>query len=182
VQDISDLKQLQNELELLASSDSLTGVANRRYFMELAEREICRAQRYNTSLALLMIDIDFFKHINDTYGHIVGDRVIKNTCELLKNELREIDTLGRLGGEEFGVLLPETKLSDAIDVAERMRAIVESNILCEAHNQPFGLTISLGIAVLRDGDDVNALIHKADQGLYLAKNMGRNTLAVSEAA
>lgn len=175
VRDITERKTLQAELEHQAHIDYLTGIANRRYFMELGEMELARAQRYGNQLSILMLDIDYFKKINDTYGHAAGDQILKKLGGLFTETLREIDIPGRLGGEEFGVLLPETGSDKAIEVAERLRAVIaESKITLEEGPQ-LQFTVCIGIVTLNRNDTkLDALLNLADKAMYRAKHTGRN--------
>lgn len=175
VRDISDRKQLETQLLTQAHIDYLTGLNNRRYFVELSENELLRAKRYKKNLSLLMIDIDDFKHINDSYGHKAGDIVLTQTALICSNILREIDIIGRLGGEEFAVVLPETELEHAMEVAERLReAVAQASIPINA-NTNLQLTVSIGVAQLTDlHNNVDALLLSADKALYQAKAAGKN--------
>jgi len=178
--DITERRILQQELQQQARMDYLTGLANRRYFMEQAEVELARAIRYGSPLSLLMLDIDFFKKVNDTYGHKTGDVVLQALSQTCRNELREIDIPSRLGGEEFAVLLPETDGERAVEVAERLRkAIAELRIPLES-GLPLQFTVSIGVATLI-GEHVNVdmLLSLADQALYKAKNGGRNRVVTA---
>jgi diguanylate cyclase (GGDEF)-like protein len=165
-----------SEKKLLHASrhDSLTGVCNRGYLTELGGREVALAKRYGRSLALAMIDIDHFKIVNDTFGHEVGDRAIKILVDVCQPNLRSIDHFGRLGGEEFVCILPETDLAEALTCAERMRTSVE-NVGLETRDGPFTFTISIGVAVLGPSqEDFPSLLKSADDALYRAKKGGRN--------
>ncbi len=160
-----------DQLYQFSIKDGLTGLLNKKTLMENLEKEVKRAIRYDRQLSLLMIDIDHFKNVNDTYGHIVGDKVIVAISETLKKYFRKADTVGRFGGEEFTVILPETTLQSAILSAERLRLAV-SQI---KFNTKEKITISIGIAEL-DSTMKNEmdLLKKADQLLYKAKQNGRN--------
>ncbi len=175
VRDISERKALQAELERQARIDYLTGIANRRYFMEQGEAELARSNRYGNPLSILMLDIDHFKAVNDTYGHEAGDKALGTLGHILVEVLREIDVPGRMGGEEFAILLPETSHDKALDVAERLRAVIaDSTILLES-GQDLRFTVSIGVATLTDkSSNVSSLLNLADKALYQAKNTGRN--------
>jgi diguanylate cyclase (GGDEF)-like protein len=164
-------------LQELAVTDPLTGVYNRRQFYENLSAEFRRSRRYKRPLALLLIDIDHFKEVNDRHGHTVGDEVLRTIAQALQRELRSIDLLARFGGEEFVVLLPETTTEAAVTVAEKLRRRVADHVFGAAGAS---LTISVGVAGLEDGmareDD---LVQSADQALYRAKERGRNRLAVA---
>lgn len=170
--------KLLEDARKMAETDSLTNLSNHRNFFEQANIEFVRALRYHHSLTALMFDIDHFKEVNDTYGHALGDQVLVSIATLCRQIFRSIDIIGRYGGEEFAVLLPETSLSTAKDVAERLRRAISSMVV--SHNDyHISITISIGIASLRTGcTSVNALIEQADEALYSAKNSGRNKIAV----
>jgi diguanylate cyclase (GGDEF)-like protein/PAS domain S-box-containing protein len=166
--------RLFEQVQRLAVTDPLTNLHNRRYFFDIAHREMERARRYQSPLSLIMIDIDRFKEVNDTHGHLIGDMVLRQIADRLRGQLREIDVLCRYGGEEFVVLLPDTDLNAAYQVAERLRqAIVRTPI--QAEDRHVQVTTSLGVAYM-DGEchQIDDLIRYADQALYLAKSAGRN--------
>ncbi|WP_165873510.1 GGDEF domain-containing protein, partial [Parasulfuritortus cantonensis] len=173
------VRYLQRELDQRATRDFLTGMPNRRHFMELAEREFVRAARHGTPLALAVVDLDLFKNINDTYGHEVGDQVLKRFCAVTRQALRHLDTLGRVGGEEFAILLPDTRLAAAREVAERVRQAVEAADLTTARGERVAFTGSFGLTAYLPGDtDLTALFRRADVALYEAKAGGRNAVRV----
>lgn len=176
VNDITDRKQMETELQRLAATDALTGVNSRRQFLDLAERERVRAARYGRDMAFLMIDIDHFKAVNDTYGHAAGDAVLAAMADASRAELRETDVFGRLGGEEFAVVLIENDVLSAAVVAERLRArIMLTPILVD--NTEIQITVSVGIStLLGEADTLESLIKRADQALYRAKHDGRNRI------
>lgn len=162
------------ELERLATTDPLTGVYNRRYFMDYATKEFLRSHRYSHTFSVIQMDIDHFKRINDTHGHAVGDEVLKAFTANCLEVLRESDVLGRMGGEEFSIILPETDLAGALIVAERFRqTIAELKVFVD--DQIIHFTVSIGVTNLRQDDaGLEALLRRADEALYLAKNGGRN--------
>lgn len=172
---------LEQRILHLACVDMLTGTLNRRFFMERMEAEIQRAKRKKSPLSLVLADIDYFKKINDTYGHQAGDLVLQRFAECLQASSRAYDLVGRYGGEEFMICLPGTELAQAASVAERMRREVE-----DMKNESKGLsmtiliTASFGVTCLGDGSDeeVDSLIRKADEALYKAKAEGRNRVCV----
>lgn len=166
--------RLFDETQRLATTDGLTGILNYRHLMQLSEREYERARRFHHQLAVIMADIDHFKIVNDTYGHPTGDLVLKSLANLFLDNLRTVDLLGRYGGEEFMVLLPETNFKQAMAAAERLRAQVEQAHLLEA--SPVPVTISLGVVSVEANFHLTLteLIKLADEALYLAKNAGRN--------
>ena len=171
---------LEIELERLATVDPLTGAFNRRHFTHCAEVEISRSTRHDHALALLVLDIDHFKGINDTHGHHTGDIALCEFAETCRRTLRRTDTLGRMGGEEFAVLLPETDIAATRLIAERLREHVE-NIELPAERGAVTFTVSVGVAVLRgNADKLSDLLQRADAALYEAKRRGRNQVVVSE--
>ncbi len=175
--DITERVQLYQEVQRLANQDGLTGCFNRRHFMELAAQEIQRAMRYKRPLSFLMMDIDHFKDFNDQYGHQIGDQLLCNLVILCQKQLRNVDILGRYGGEEFVVLMPETAGGGAMLASERLREKIEKMKI----NTPGGslsITVSMGLASLDRGFDetntLDTLIKSADKALYAAKDAGRN--------
>ncbi|MEW6764980.1 MAG: ABC transporter substrate-binding protein [Pseudomonadota bacterium] len=174
-------EQLRSNLEesqRLASIDPLTGLWNRMHFTDAAEAEIVRSNRYHYPLALLFIDIDHFKQINDRYGHATGDFVLRRLSELVKGKLRQSDTFCRWGGEEFLILMPHTSLEQATEMAEHLRSRIVGEILLD--DAP--VTISVGVAGLRLGERLDDLVHAADQALYRAKFAGRNRVEIQSPA
>jgi diguanylate cyclase (GGDEF)-like protein len=175
--DITDLIRNAELLEKLAIIDSLTGLYNRRHFLTLADAEWSRFQRYRRPLSMLMIDIDHFKAVNDRYGHAVGDQAIISVAKACEHGKRASDAIGRLGGEEFAILLPETDSAQAAVVAERIRERVAGHVL-SAHGVQFKITISAGIAsAALSMPGIDALLRAADEALYRAKAEGRNRVA-----
>jgi diguanylate cyclase (GGDEF)-like protein len=168
--DITDRKELETELERQASIDYLTGAYNRRKLLTFLKIECARVLRYGRSLALLMFDIDHFKSINDTHGHDVGDRVL---CEIVRRAqacLRQSDVFARWGGEEFSVLVPESKIESAALLAEKLRIAVRQTPIDIAGT----VTASFGVVEYRNSESVDELIRRADQALYRAKSGGRD--------
>jgi diguanylate cyclase (GGDEF)-like protein len=161
-------------LERLASSDSLTELANRRCFFERVADEIARANRYGHPLALQMLDIDRFKRINDRFGHAAGDAVLKSVAGILRTNLRQNDLAARIGGEEFVILLPVTTINDAAEHAERIRRAVETSTVAIGDSL-LSVTVSIGVSGL-DGDELSEdpMLTRADRALYQAKKNGRN--------
>lgn len=197
--EISYLEQLTNQTattisraniyaEILkhATLDALTGFNNRRQLEERIKQEVSSAKRQKRNLCAIMTDVDFFKSANDTYGHAVGDLVLKTIARVIKMQLRDYDIAGRYGGEEFSIILPYTKLSEAQMVAERLRKAVEktkidiSKVNSDVTEKNIGVTISLGVAEYSPDDDENTLLQKADKALYKAKENGRNRVEIYE--
>jgi diguanylate cyclase (GGDEF)-like protein/PAS domain S-box-containing protein len=190
--DVTAQKHLEEQLRALATRDSLTGAANRRHFVELAQRERERSVRSGTPLSLCMFDADHFKDVNDQHGHVAGDHVLAAIAQAATSVLRKSDVLGRVGGEEFAILLPDTKLPGALVLAERVRAAVAAVELQTADIAPdssvdstreppaappesfIRATISLGVAELRPDETFENLLKRADRALYSAKDLGRN--------
>lgn len=172
--DVTDLVRNARQLEVLATTDPLTGLFNRRQFLTMTDAEWSRFQRYYRSLSVLMVDIDHFKSVNDRFGHAVGDEAIRAVADVCVRGKRKSDIVGRVGGEEFAVLLPETTLSRARTVAERIRKRVEGLTLT-AEDRPVQLTVSVGVAeAITSMPGVDALMKAADAALYQAKEGGRN--------
>ncbi|MGM0482229.1 MAG: diguanylate cyclase [Pseudomonadota bacterium] len=179
--DITQQKLLEQELKRRSSTDAMTGIYNRGHFIDAVEKEISRSERNGTTLALLMVDIDFFKKVNDTYGHPEGDKVIKKLAELMMLNLRDSDYCGRIGGEEFAVLLPETDVESAQQIAERLRQTV-SKTRFNLESLTFSVTITIGVATLLGGDSWASLFKRADQALYKGKEQGRDQVSVASAS
>ena len=166
-----ELEKMVTQLQALSVTDWLTGLKNHGYFFDRLSEELERSRRYDRPLAVIMADLDDFKGINDAYGHSSGDTVLRAVGEIFRTQLREVDVACRIGGEEFGVIVPETGVEGAHRVAERLRTVAESTALPGVGT----VTISLGIAVFPDHADVrDALIECADQALYVAKHEGKN--------
>ena len=179
---ICNLLAQENEIEILkkqVTRDGMTHLYNHHHFREILQREIYRAERYKNPLSLLMADIDNFKTINDTFGHIIGDRVIKTVAGCLKQELRQSDYAARYGGEEFAVILPETKVNGGLKVAERIREAIDS-LRINYEDNYIHVTMSFGISSFDAGEKISSdeLIKRADTALYQAKHQGRNQCCV----
>ncbi len=166
--------RLYAEVQRLATLDDVTGIFNRRRLLELGQREYERARRYGLPFAAVLLDIDGFKKVNDTYGHIAGDRVLAGIAAAISRHIREVDIFGRYGGEEFIVFLPQADRRAALEVAERLRALVAQQIF-ETDREKISVTISLGVALLSDDTlSLAALIGRTDKAMYAAKQAGRN--------
>lgn len=173
--DITERVALIEKLAKQANQDDLTGLANRRALTSHANLELHRARRYGYALSLLMIDIDHFKSVNDLHGHQAGDIVLVQLANLMSSALRGHDLISRIGGEEFTILLPETDLTQAIEIAERMRMMIEQHAFQIYPHLILNLTISIGVATVAEATpDFNRLLNVADQYLYFAKANGRN--------
>jgi diguanylate cyclase (GGDEF)-like protein len=173
---VGELKELHEELRSSAVVDALTGAYNRYKIEQLLEWEVERATRYNSSLTLILFDLDHFKIINDTYGHQSGDYVLKTVIRIIQDHIRKTDSLGRWGGEEFMLLAPETDRAHAVELAEKIRRQIE----LFAYQNVGTITISCGLAEFTPGDTIDALIKRADDALYKAKRNGRNRVEASE--
>lgn len=175
------LEELLHKVNYMAITDALTGLFNRRRFHDVLISEYERAKRYNTPFSLVMVDIDHFKRVNDTFGHSVGDGVLKEVSAILKRSIREIDTASRYGGEEFILILPNTVKGNALVVAERMRMSIEQHTF---HEIDRNITVSIGISGMPDekAESDEKLVRCADFALYRAKQLGRNRTVTAAAA
>jgi diguanylate cyclase (GGDEF)-like protein len=168
------------ELEHRAYSDYLTGLPNRRYFIEEAESELSRFHRYGGEISLIMFDIDRFKQVNDDYGHSIGDRVLQKIADICRASLREIDIIGRIGGEEFAILLPQTGSEEAKKTAERLRVAISQAEIVLSETVKSKVTASFGVVALRDGNfSIDELLNQVDKALYEAKESGRNRVCIA---
>lgn len=165
--------KLIQDLKALTYKDALTGLANRRYFLEQLSNELERTKRTGTPVSLAMIDLDDFKDINDTYGHLKGDQVLKQVADILRNNTRAIDTVSRWGGEEFAIILPDTDIESASIFASRIRKIVEE------YGFVSNLTVSIGLIFTNEKMDIERLVQLADNALYKAKTK-KNEVVISE--
>ena len=177
VQTHIQLRGMQLQMERLAVTDELTRCYNRRYFMQQGEVELTRHKRYDHPMAVLMLDIDYFKRVNDNCGHAIGDRVLKKMADTITADLRKSDLFARIGGEEFAVLLTETDTAGALHIAEglrgRLRFPVEESSLF--------VSVSIGTAMMRENDrDLNQILSRADKALYRAKEEGRDRVILAE--
>jgi len=169
----TELLRALDQMERLAYTDRLTGAWNRRHLDDAAVIEMSRAERHGFPVSVLMLDIDHFKKINDTYGHLAGDSVLRGLATILQKRLRPNDRLGRYGGEEFCAILPETALANAAKIGEELRALVEAHAFV-ADDKRINVTISIGAGCLDDSMDIAGLYRRADEMLYQAKRTGRN--------
>ena len=176
---LADLEKTKDQLNYLATVDPLTNTFNRRHFLELSERRIKRVQTSNGHASFLLFDIDHFKKVNDEYGHIIGDQVLQGMAQICMNNLRTDDILGRFGGEEFVILLPDTKLEDARNIAERLRRLIAETPI-ETDIGPIRTTISIGIAIKEKtaAISIDQLLSRADRAMYRAKQAGRNRVSI----
>ncbi len=172
------LTQHSERIRELAIRDELTGSYNRRYLIDTLDRERARAER-GRAFSVCLMDIDHFKQVNDRYGHAVGDEVLCGFTQLIRKSIREIDTCGRYGGEEFLLIMPESAAGAARAVAERLHAAIEAHTF-DADGQTFSVTLSLGVAESRVGEPYAALLQRADKALYDAKHGGRNGVVVAK--
>jgi diguanylate cyclase (GGDEF)-like protein len=173
----AELQEANQRLSFLATRDPLTGILNRRHFLELAEIEMARSRRSRRQFSIFLADIDHFKRINDTYGHTVGDAVIRAVAGRFSQTLRATDILARYGGEEMVGLLPETDESAAVALAERLRREIEGRpVVCE--QAEVQVTVSIGMAQSVGEESIDATLERADKALYAAKHGGRNRVAV----
>jgi len=182
LQDITERHKLYQEIKHLARTDSLTNLNNRRHLFTLGEKEIIRANRYKHPISLLIIDIDHFKEINDSYGHLSGDQILEQFSFTLQNSLRSIDIIGRYGGDEFAVVLPETHPNSAKSVANRICQITKNRVWCTTAGEII-FTLSIGISgetEVKNNTNLNSLLDRADRALYLAKSRGRNQVALEK--
>jgi len=188
VHDISARRQAETEriramvFEQLAITDPLTNIYNRRIFNEIAVKEWQRAKRSKSSLAVIMFDIDHFKKVNDTYGHLIGDQVLIHLADLCQSNMRSMDVFARYGGEEFIILMPDAELNSVRQTMERLRITIQKEPMTTSEETDVYVTISAGIANWNDNEDINIkdLIHRADQALYHSKEAGRNQVTVWE--
>jgi diguanylate cyclase (GGDEF)-like protein len=176
MEQLCEQKKKIEDLSKQAMTDSLTSLLNFNAFHQCLDKEIERAQRYKHNLCLIMADIDYFKNINDTYGHLAGDHVIKTVAQFFQDFIRTSDSVARYGGEEFAVILPEISKTDAMIVAERLREKINS-MQIEHEGQPIPVSLSFGISFLKSNRNTDKieLIKEADSALYQAKKAGRNT-------
>ena len=172
-------RKVEGKFRELATRDMLTGLANRRWFLGTLARELRRARRYGHPLCLMVIDLDHFKLVNDTWGHLAGDEMLKQFAANCRDKVRDIDHIGRLGGEEFGVIMPETTPEGARAVAGRLLQAVR-DLSVSHEGVEVRITASIGLACLGEGQDLRELLHAADQAMYQAKLNGRDRLELAQ--
>ena len=172
--DVTELVDRTERLKQLSTTDILTGIYNRMAFNDFLDAELERARRYNTGMSLIMFDIDHFKSVNDTYGHLVGDDVLKALVHVVQQSIRKMDILARWGGEEFMILVPEAALEAALELAERLLEEIEAYDFSTAGK----ITVSIGVTTYRDGDYADSIITRVDNALYKAKENGRNRIEI----
>jgi two-component system, cell cycle response regulator len=173
-----ELAEAHKVLKFEASYDPALRIWNRRAIMDLLSKEIRRAKRSQTSLSIFLADLDFFKRVNDSHGHLVGDEVLRRASERMGNEVRESDHLGRYGGEEFLAVLPSCTSEGAVEVAERVRQAIANEPLANEVE----ITVSIGVSQWHSGQELNDLLHEADVAMYRAKQSGRNCVEVGSAS
>jgi diguanylate cyclase (GGDEF)-like protein len=175
---VSRLKESQEQLKQISITDELTGLRNRRYIMERLEDEFQRARRSGKPMGLIMLDLDYFKQINDMHGHQFGDLVLKAVASRMRASIREYDLLGRVGGEEFFIVSPEAEVEETVGIAERIRELIRGEAISEGKRE-VKVTISAGVTMLKEHDrDIDVLFSRADSALYSAKQQGRDRVVV----
>lgn len=178
---LGKINETQQKLIALASIDDLTQLYNRRYFFERFNQEMERSKRYERPLSCIIMDIDFFKRVNDSFGHLTGDQVLTNISHIVKKNCRQSDLAARYGGEELIVLLPETEVTGAMIIADRIREMIEQHRTVDARGMVIGVTVSMGVASLngmelQNLDNNERIIQYADDALLQAKQNGRNRI------
>jgi diguanylate cyclase (GGDEF)-like protein len=173
-----EIDQLEIKMHKLAMTDELTGLRNRHALFLLAEQRLDYAKRYQRIVSLLLIDVDYFKQINDKHGHLAGDEVLRHLAKLVKGFIRKSDIIGRLGGDEFLIMLPETDKQNALIYAEKLRRRIQQKTVA-FNDSSIGMTVSIGVSTFESDADINRiedLLHQADTALYQAKRKGRNQI------
>ena len=175
-----EIKAILAQAHEIANTDVLTFLPNRRKIIVDLQEEVIRSNRYGTHLSISLLDLDHFKNINDTYGHTTGDEALRSVASRLRDQIRNPDTIGRYGGEEFLIVLPSSELKAAEEQAERLCQTVRA-MQIDANDHSFNITISIGVAQYKIGDENwEGFLHRADEALYKAKEMGRDRWVVSE--
>lgn len=182
VQSALRYKQQQNKLKEMASRDGLTGAYNHALLIELFQKELAKQKRSGGNIAFIMLDIDYFKKVNDTYGHMAGDVVLKELTQIITHNVRNSDIIGRYGGEEFGIVLTDIQLDTVDQLCERIRQSIESNVFAIG-TESLNITVSMGVYFKTAGDNISMgeMIKKADEALYKAKHTGRNKVEICNA-
>ena len=172
---VATFNSMADKLEDIATRDGLTNLLNKKAIMQTLDSELVRARRHNSTLSLMMLDLDYFKRINDTYGHQAGDAVLVTTTGLIEKYVRGIDYVGRYGGEEIIIVLPDTSETESVEIAERIRRSLASTPIVVSESEFVNVTVSIGISIFpRDGIEQDVLLNNADQAMYYAKDAGRN--------
>jgi diguanylate cyclase (GGDEF)-like protein len=175
---VSRLQESREQLKQISITDELTGLRNRRYIMERLEDEFQRARRSGKPMGLIMLDLDYFKQINDMHGHQFGDLVLKAVASRMRSSIREYDLLGRVGGEEFFIVSPEAEVEETLRIAERIRELIRGEAISDGRRE-VTVTISAGVTMLKEHDrDIDVLFSRADTALYSAKQQGRDRVVV----
>ena len=169
--------EYEDKLFYAATMDSLTNIYNRRYFIQLGKKEFQQYENQGQLFSLLILDLDYFKKINDTHGHAIGDQALQHFSKVCKQGLRESDIIGRIGGEEFGIILPKTRIYKAQEIADRIRLLVAENPL-QLENHRVEMTVSIGVTEANQQQDFKTLLSQADKALYQVKDGGRNRVIV----
>lgn len=179
VQSALRYKQQQDKLKEIASRDGLTGAYNHALLIELFQKELAKQERSGGNIAFIMLDIDYFKKVNDTYGHLAGDVVLKELTQIITRNVRSSDIIGRYGGEEFGIVLTDMQLDTVYQLCERIRQSIEGNVFTIG-TESLNITVSMGVYFKTAGDSINIgeMIKKADEALYKAKHTGRNKVEI----
>ena len=174
-----ELENMRKQLTIEATTDVLSGLYNRRYFYDISKKYYMTANKYNQELSILMIDIDTFKNINDTYGHAVGDEIIESSAKILTKITRDSDVVARYGGEEFVILLSDTGIDEALELAERIRVDIENNHIVLDTGDLVHVTVSIGVTQLNNmkDRDIEEAIKRCDKALYTSKNAGKNMVS-----
>lgn len=182
VQSALRYKQQQDKLKEMASRDGLTGAYNHALLIELFQKELAKQKRSGGNIAFIMLDIDYFKKVNDTYGHMAGDVVLKELTQIITHNVRNSDIIGRYGGEEFGIVLTDIQLDTVYQLCERIRQSIESNVFAIG-TESLNITVSMGVYFKTAGDNISMgeMIKKADEALYKAKHTGRNKVEICNA-
>jgi diguanylate cyclase (GGDEF)-like protein len=170
-------REMMAKLEKLAITDGLTRLYNSRYFYAQLKIEIDRSRRYHHPLALMLLDIDFFKDYNDTYGHLEGDKVLIRIGEIIRSSLRNMDSAYRYGGEEFTIILPETSAEEAVRVAPRIQAGLKASPFTPGGGPPVNITMSIGVTQYCPEEDISTFVQRADRAMYMSKSNGRNRIS-----